>query len=143
MVEGGEKVGLALEAPQALGVLRAHLGAEEFLDGDVAAQRGVGRPVDLPITQGSGDPVVRQRLADNGSCPSSGLQVDDDDLALADIAEHQQGARGIEADPTVRVAEAPGCGHDLQAARLQFETDDPALRAWERVTWRLSCDHVG
>ena len=61
----GEQVRLAPEAPEALGVLR-HLG-RQHLDRDVALEVRVGGAVDLAHpagAEGRGDPVVRQRLAD-------------------------------------------------------------------------------
>ena len=65
VVEGGEKVRLALEAAQALGVLR-HL-RRQHLDRHVAVEVRVGGPVHLahaPGPERRRDPVVRQRLAD-------------------------------------------------------------------------------
>jgi hypothetical protein len=65
VIQRREEVGLALEAGEALGVLR-DLGGED-LDGHVAAERRVGRPVDFSHAaspDGGRDPVVGQRLAD-------------------------------------------------------------------------------
>jgi hypothetical protein len=70
VVEGREKVGLALEAAEALRVLH-HLG-RKHLDGHLAAQGRVGGPVDLAHPtgpEGGSDPVVRQRLADQSALP--------------------------------------------------------------------------
>jgi hypothetical protein len=66
VVEGGEEVGLALEAGEALGVLH-DLGGQH-LDGHFAVEVGVGGPIDLahpPGPEGGGDAVVRQRLTDH------------------------------------------------------------------------------
>ena len=71
VVERGEEVRLALEAREALGVLR-HL-RRQHLDRDVAAEVRVGGAVDLAHpagAEGGGDPVVRQRLADQRGLPS-------------------------------------------------------------------------
>ena len=70
VVEGGEEVGLALEAPQALFVLR-HLG-RQHLDRDVPVEVRVGGAVDLahpPGPESRGDLVVRQGLSDQGRAP--------------------------------------------------------------------------
>ena len=68
VVERGEQLRLALEAGEALGVLR-HL-ERQHLDRDVATEGRVGGAVDLAHPagpEGRGDPVVRQRLADQGA----------------------------------------------------------------------------
>ena len=58
MVEGGEEMGLALEAGEALGVA-GDLGRKR-LDGDLAAELRVGGAVDLPHPPRSQDLVGAQ-----------------------------------------------------------------------------------
>ena len=77
VVERGEQMRLALEAPQAVGVL-GHLRRQD-LDRDVAVEVRVGRAVDLAHPAGAerrGDPVVRQRPADQRSLPWTGADYE-------------------------------------------------------------------
>ena len=67
VVERGEQVRLALEAREPVFVPR-QLG-RQHLDRDLAAEVAVGRSIDLAHAAGAErgrDPVVRQRLADQG-----------------------------------------------------------------------------
>ena len=70
----GQKLRLAAEAGQPLGILR-HLGGEH-LEGDLAPELRVGGAVHLAHAAGAergGDAVVRERLADQDrSSPMSG-----------------------------------------------------------------------
>ena len=74
MVEGGEEVGLALEAGEALGVAR-DLGREN-LDRHLPAELGVGGPVDLshpPGSEGSQD-LVETEACSRRQCHAAALQ---------------------------------------------------------------------
>jgi hypothetical protein len=67
MVERGQELRLALEAHEALGFLRDLL--RENLDRSLPAEGGVGGPVHLAHaagSDGSGDAVVGERVADQG-----------------------------------------------------------------------------
>ena len=78
VVERGEHLRLALEAGEPLGVRGEGLGQE--LERDVAAELRVGRAVDLAHAaraERGGDPVLRERLADQGQdSPSFGRTED-------------------------------------------------------------------
>jgi hypothetical protein len=70
VVEGGERLRLALEALEPLRA-RGHLG-RQHLEGHVAPELRVGRAVDLAHPAGAerrGDPVVGERLSDQGRSP--------------------------------------------------------------------------
>ena len=65
MIQGGQNLGFALEAREALGIGGDGLG--QHLDRHLAAELRVLGPIDLPHTafaQLGGDPEMRQRLAD-------------------------------------------------------------------------------
>ena len=70
VIERGEEPGLALEAREPLGIGGEGLGQE--LDRHVAAELRVGGAIDLAHparADRGGDPVVRERLADQGRAP--------------------------------------------------------------------------
>jgi len=69
VVEGGQRLRLPLEPFETLGT-RRHL-AGQHLEGHVAAEPRVDGAVDLAPPAGAdrgGDAVVRERLADQGTC---------------------------------------------------------------------------
>ena len=82
----GEELRLALEAGEPLGVLR-HLGGQH-LEGHLAPELRVGGAVDLAHAaraERGGDPVVRERLADQGRSPP-GLSEGPSDVGLVRLA---------------------------------------------------------